>query len=163
MMGRRRPDRKDVRALLLAPLVPTTLLFLYDGVWRVATFGPLALLGALLLGIYVAIAMEIFALVLSFPLLFLLRKYLHSLVLCIGIGAFIAALPVSFLVMNAPLPDSASTNGIPTVIDGVRTRQWYVETATTIVTCFALGAIGGGAFWWLRRSNDGHNPGSNSD
>ena len=154
--GRWRLDPNDIKALALAPLLPAGVLVLFDAASRVLAFGPLAIVGALLFGFYLAIVMEAFALVFGIPLLLLLRRHLHLLPLCIVVGAVIASIPASLLAFSAPLPDFASSDGIPTVIRGVRTHHWYVETASLIAMCMGFGAIGGGAFWWLRRRGGSH-------
>jgi hypothetical protein len=147
------PSHRDLRALFLAPLLATSLLVLFEGISRAIAFGPLAFVGALLLGVYVAIVMELFALLLGLPVIILLRNRLHSLLLCVVVGAVIAALPLLLLSLLAPLPDSASVNGISTVISGRRTAEWYVQLAQAVAICSAFGAFGGGAFWRLRREN----------
>ena len=147
--GKINPERRDIRALFLAPLIPCALLVVIDGTSRAIDFGPAYALGALLLGINVAIVMELFAFFLGLPLIKILRKHLHWLPLCVVLGGLIASLPLGLLALS--LPDSASSNGVPTVINGVRTHQGYVELAISLAICFGFGTLGGGAFWWLRR------------
>lgn len=151
MMDHRSDPRSDRKALILAPLLPAALWTLADGVDRAVSFGPAYFVGALLLGFYVAIVMEMVALVVGLPLVLTLRRHLHSLPVCLVMGGLVATLPWILVATFAPLPDAASVGGVSTVIDGRRTSQWYTETAFVGGLCLLFGAIGGLAFWWLRR------------
>jgi len=59
--GRWRLDPNDIKALALAPLLPAGVLVLFDAASRVLAFGPLAIVGALLFGFYLAIVMDLFS------------------------------------------------------------------------------------------------------
>ena len=147
-------ERRNVRALLLAPLAPSLLWVVLDGASRAITFGPMYFLGALLFGVYLIIVMEIFALFLGWPLIVALRDHLDSLVICMVGGAVVATAPFLLMAFLAPLPDFASSDGTATVINGHRTVKWYVETAEAAAICGLFGVLGGAAFWRLRRPGE---------
>lgn len=146
------PFSQIVRALVLAPLPPVALLVLVDGVDRAFQFGIEFALGAVILGFFVLIVMEFFTLMVGYPLVVSLRRdRLGSLAVCLLIGGLIASLPFTLLALLAPLPDSASIDRHPTVIDGHRTFQWFVEMGSTTLFCFGFGLLGGYTFWRIYR------------
>jgi len=144
--------RQIVRALILAPLPPVALLVLVDGIGRAVQFGIEFAVGAVIAGFFILLVMEIFTLMVGYPLVVSLRRdRLNSLSVCLLSGGLIASLPFTLLALLAPLPDSASVDGRPTVIDGHRTFQWFVEMGTTTLFCFGFGLLGGYTFWRIYR------------
>jgi hypothetical protein len=88
------------------------------------------------------------AVVLGLPAYAILRSRVRPTALNSMIaGGFVATVPWMLLILANGNPDSASTGGHATVIDGVTTWHGHVETALAIGEIFLLGALGGLTFW----------------
>ena len=131
-------------ALLMAMLMPA-----YDGipdplerVWR----------SALIFAVFGAYPTT---LIFAIPAFFMLRRHFDAKLLnCSLAGAGVAALPWLILSMISQ-PDSASTNGRATVIDGSLTTYGWLEILTFVGQIAAFGAAGGALFWVIAAAGSG--------
>jgi len=89
---------------------------------------------------------------LGLPLYGLLRSrgFLTSWWVAVGGGGIVGVLPFGCLALLS-LPDQASTDGTPTVINGVRTMAGWLEFFQLLGELAALGALGGLTFWLIIR------------
>lgn len=147
---------RAVRALLLAPLLPVGILFLLDAIDRAVQFGVLHIVGAAMLAVYMLVVAEVFSVVLGGAALAALwGRIPFNVFVCALIGGVVAALP--FVVFGLipeghdPINYDAWVDGRPTVINGVKTSYGQWRDVLSILQIFALGAIGGGFYWWLCR------------
>jgi hypothetical protein len=147
---------RAIRALLVAPLLPVGIIFLMDAVDRAIQFGPLYVVGAAMLAVYVMVVVEVLsAIVGGLVLAVLWRRIPFNVFLCALIGGFVAALPfvIIDLISNwqEPINYNASVDGRATVINGVETAYGQWRDVLAMLQIFGLGVIGGGFFWWLCR------------
>ncbi|MFZ5718929.1 MAG: hypothetical protein ACOY5Y_05605 [Pseudomonadota bacterium] len=132
-------------AFAVAPAVPALAyasLTLFDGIdngsfWRTAAL--FALLGG-----YPA------ALVLGVPVFLLLRGRLAPrLIYAVVAGGLVAAAPWTISLLPDEAAHYASVDGRATVVRGVRTAWGWIVSLQFLAMTFALGALGGAAFWWI--------------
>lgn len=147
---------RAVRSLLVAPLLPVGILFLLDAVDRAVQFGPIYIAGAAMLAVYTLIVVEFFSVVLGGAALAALwGRIPFNVILCVLIGGLVAALPfVMFGIFSGgqePINYDAWVDGQATVINGVKTPYGQWRDVLANLQIFALGAVGGGFFWWLCR------------
>lgn len=92
--------------------------------------------------------------VLGLVVYFLLRwRWKITLQSSLIAGFLIGAIPMSIIVGVATLPDSASSNGVATVVDGHLTLAGWYERFILTASFGPLGAAAGVVFWLLIRSS----------
>lgn len=138
-------------ALIRAPLVPAALLFAWDAALRTMHHGPLAIVGAALLSVYVLAVMETVSLLVGGAILALIWKRVSFNVLFTSaLGGLIAILPLLALLALPIVPGlNAWSDGKPTVVDGHKTEYGRWRDIQTLATVFAFGMVGGASFWWF--------------
>jgi len=151
-------SRRALLALLLAPVPPVLLLFLFDVAERVSAFGSEAILGAALLAIYTLIVAEVLAIVFGgIALVTLWHRVRASLPVALLVGGAVATLPIAvfILLMSIDMGGSgtynASYNGQSTVIDNKKTAYGLWRDFISLSYLFGLGALGGATFWLICR------------
>jgi hypothetical protein len=147
---------KAAGALVIAPLLPVGILFALDGFSRAQQDGPLAIVGAAMLAVYMLVIVEILSITLgSLAISLLWGRIPFNIVVCVIAGGLVAALP--FLVFGLifaagePINYDAWVDGQATVVNGVKTAYGRWRDFLAILQIFGLGMIGGGFFWWLCR------------
>lgn len=90
------------------------------------------------------------ALVIGLPALLILKRWLRPrLAWAILVGGLVAATPWGLAMLFGGQPDSASIGTHVTVQNGQRTLWGWIEAGKFLVGVFALGGVGGLAFWLL--------------
>lgn len=85
---------------------------------------------------------------------FLLRlRWKFTLQSSLIAGFLIGAIPMSIMIGVATLPDSASSDGVSTVIDGHLTLAGYYERLILAASFGLFGAVAGLVFWLIIRSS----------
>lgn len=130
-------------AFVVAPLVPALIIStstLFDGTDNGSFLDTVALF--VVFGGYPA------ALVFGLPTLLIMKRWLRPrLIWVVLAGGFVAAAPWALATLFVSQPDSASIGSNVTVANGQRTLWGWIEAAKFLGMVFALGAVGGLAFW----------------
>jgi len=152
------PTKSKTRgALVTAPLLPVGILFALDAYSRTMQEGPLAIVGAAMLAVYILVIVEVFSIALgSLAISLLWQRVPFNILICGIAGGLVAALP--FLVLGLVFAGGEPTNydawvdGQATVVNGVKTSYGRWRDFVDILQIFGLGVIGGVFFWWLCRA-----------
>jgi hypothetical protein len=147
---------KASKALVIAPLLPVGVIFALDAFSRAQQDGPLAIVGAVMLAVYVLVVVEIFAVALGgLAIALLWRRIPFNLLICALTGGLVAALPFLIFglisVFGEPINYDAWVDGRATVVDGVKTAYGRWQDLLAVLQIFGLGALGGAFFWRLCR------------
>ncbi|WP_448043182.1 hypothetical protein [Bradyrhizobium liaoningense] len=98
------------------------------------------------------------AVLFGLPLFLLVRrKRSHVGIVACALGGFVvAALPFGVLALMSMLSvQTASSNGKPTIVNGVPTLLFWIEYIRTVGLTALLGLVGGLAFWAAMQSGSG--------
>jgi hypothetical protein len=136
-------------ALVLASLVPACAEAIFDGTIKIMPSAFIVALGH--------------AIVLGLPVFLFLRSRRRANGIMAAAGGFmVATLPFAFihLLMGGAGNVTASTNGVPTIVQGVRTLAGWLEFGELALILGALGALAGETFWVVLRISGGIDTGT---
>jgi hypothetical protein len=134
-------------AVILAALGPAAVVTLLAHAIRWLPFAFVIALGHALLGLPIFAALD--------------RKGWVNAATAVAVGLAIGAIPG--VIMSLPLNSTmnASTNGVPTVVNGARTMAGWLDYAQMLGLLCGCGALGGSVFWatlklcgWWRVDHD---------